>query len=127
MRGRNYSTESASEEDSTVLCDSALLSSTYSCVNYEQPPPMHPAPLPPHEDEIQYLDLDLKQEKEDNIFVDIKGSKNSQFGSVNSLTPSVRESHTVYKTVDFVATKAFNKLRKQRDLQHCCTSEPLVS
>lgn len=77
---------------------------------------------PSQEEEIQYLDLDLDNESDNSkstLFGQTKdNSSSSRFDCSGSLAPSVRESSTVYKTVDFVKTEAFNKLRSNLDRGH---------
>ena len=73
---------------------------------------------------IQYLDLDLASiQNEDEVSCsqqssfkeDFKDQLNSTINSNES--KESKESHTVYKTVDFVKTNAFNKLRSNLERQ----------
>lgn len=83
--------------------------------------------LPEASSEIQYLDLALDSDassspRTPNHDVDVDHRHNVKLGkdslpTVSLPPPSSNSFSSVYKTIDFVKTKAFNKTRMGRNLE----------
>ena len=119
----NGSRRNSSNDEPTQVLVIRCYSTTYLNINRLQskgsvvPPPR---PRPYDGSEIQYLDLDLDSDSNSqsprtpNEHIHQRSGStisNKELSTNTSQTPTLSSASTVYKTVDFLKTEAFNKMR----------------